>query len=111
MLAKRTQQKRLSLAELRTLATTVGFPDPNTAAAVAMAESGGDPGAVGDNGSSFGLWQIHTPAHPEYTAASLMTPGFNAVAAKAISKNGVDWSPWSTFKSGAYKKYLAKGNA
>ncbi len=110
LLAKRTQPKRLSLAELRALAAGVGLPDPDLAAAIAMAESGGNPGAVGDNGSSFGLWQIHTPAHPEYTAASLMTPGFNALAAKAISKNGVDWSPWSTFKNGAYRQWM-KGNA
>ena len=27
-----------------------------------------------------------------------------------MSGGGKDWSPWSAFKSGAYKKYLPKGN-
>jgi hypothetical protein len=29
-------------------------------------ESGFNPSAVGDNGTSFGLGQVHTPAHPDY---------------------------------------------
>jgi hypothetical protein len=33
--------------------------DPRAAAAVAMNESGGRFGAVGDNGTSFGPWQLH----------------------------------------------------
>jgi hypothetical protein len=33
--------------------------DPRAAAAVAMNESGGRFGAVGDNGTSYGPWQLH----------------------------------------------------
>lgn len=76
------------------------------AAAIAMAESGGNATAVGDGGTSFGLWQIHTPAHPEYRPADLFNPDVNARAAFAISNGGVDWSPWSVFKDGSYRRYL-----
>ena len=97
---------QLTLDQLRQLASGVGFPDPDLAAAVAMAESGGFEGAVGDNGTSFGLWQIHAPAHPEYDTALLQTPWYNAQAALAISSGGKDWEPWTTYGSGAYLKYL-----
>jgi hypothetical protein len=96
----------LSLADLRSLAASVGFPDPELAAAVAMAESGGNPFAVGDNSTSFGLWQIHTPSHPEFDASQLLTAGYNAHAALLISKSGTDWSPWTTFRTGAYKAFM-----
>jgi len=96
----------MTLAELRALAASVGFPDPVLAAAVAMAESAGNPFAVGDNGTSFGLWQIHAPAHPEFDTTQLMGATYNAHAALLISKSGVDWTPWTTFNSGAYKQYM-----
>lgn len=100
----------LTLAELRALAASVGFPDPDVAAAVAMAESGGNPFAVGDEGTSFGLWQIHTPAHPEFEASRLLDASYNAHAALLISQSGADWTPWTTFRTGAYKQYMG-GNA
>src|SRR5208282_6674201 len=72
----------LTLEQLRELARSVGFPAEqlDTAAAIATAESGGDPCARGDphnppscddpgSSTSFGLWQIHIPAHPEFTFA------------------------------------------
>lgn len=105
------RKKVLSLAQTRELAAKVGFPDPDLAAAVALAESGGNALAVGDFGRSFGLWQIHTPAHPEYSGQSLFDPDYNAHAALAISKQGADWSPWTTFRNGAYKRFLPKGRA
>jgi len=98
----------------------MGFPDPNLAAAVAFAESGGNSQAQGDprgpfgpvpNGASqsFGLWQVHVPSHPEYRGhePELLTPEFNARAALAISQNGANWQPWSTYNSGLHKPYLA----
>ena len=96
----------MTLTELRQLAAQAGIANPDLAAAIAMAESGGNPMAVGDNGTSFGLWQIHVPSHPEYDAISLGDPLTNALAAKAISKGGTDWSPWTTFRTGAYRKYM-----
>ena len=96
----------MTLAELRALAASVGFPDPVLAAAVAMAESSGNPFAVGDGGTSFGLWQIHAPDHPEFDTTQLMVASYNAHAALLISKSGTDWTPWSTFKNGNYLQYM-----
>jgi len=108
----------LSLEQLRELARAVGFPDVATAAAVAMAESGGDSCARGDPhtpsdcsnlgppSTSLGLWQIHVPAHPEVDASQLFDPLYNAHAAFAISSGGTNWHPWSTYTSGAYQRYL-----
>jgi hypothetical protein len=100
--------KRLTLAQLRDLATRVGFPDPTLAAAVAMAESGGNAGAVGDVslGRSIGLWQINLRAHPQYSELGLVDPTTNARAALAVSRNGVDWSPWTTFRNGDHLRYM-----
>jgi Lysozyme like domain len=99
----------LTLAQLTALAATVGFPNPPLAAAIAMAESGGNPGAIGDlnisPGGSVGLWQINLAAHPSYTADQLTDPTANAQAAFAISSAGTNWRPWTTYMTGAYKKY------
>lgn len=42
--------------------------DPALALSIAHIETGGsfNPNAVGDNGNSFGLFQIHKPSHPDY---------------------------------------------
>jgi hypothetical protein len=98
----------LNVDQLRALARSVGFPEErlDVAAAVAMAESSGYPAAVGDQGKSFGLWQINHPSHPSYEPALLLTPAYNAQAALAISKGGTDWQPWTTFRNGAYQKFM-----
>lgn len=100
----------LSLDDLRSLAGRHGFPDVDIAAAVAMAESGGNPNALGDTTidprGSVGLWQIFRKAHPEYEGVDLTDPDTNADAAYAISSGGTNWHPWSTFTSGAYLRYM-----
>jgi hypothetical protein len=108
----------LTIPELQALARAAGFPPtasvdgqtfdiPALAAAVAMAESGGDPNAYGDAqyGGSIGLWQVNLPAHPSYTAAELYDPATNAAAAYAISSGGTNWQPWTTYREGLYKPY------
>lgn len=104
----------MTLSELRALAASTGFPNPNLAAAVAMAESKGNPSATNivtnpapGNGPerSFGLWQINTLAHPSYDETSLLDPTYNAQAAFAISHGGMVWKPWSTFTSGKFLKF------
>jgi hypothetical protein len=107
----------MNYGQLQQLAQNAGFTgdDINTAAAVALAESSGNPGAVGDlnltPGGSVGLWQINLKAHPEYTAAQLMDPQTNANAAFAIyAAAGNSFSPWSTFKSAVYLSYLPQGS-
>lgn len=65
------------------------------AAAIAMAESGGDANAVGhpSNGTEDrGLWQINSI----HGSQSTLDPLANAKAAVAISQNGTTWKPWCT---------------
>lgn len=98
--------KQWTKAQLVDLATRAGFPDPRMAAAIAMAESGGVPNALGDGGVSVGLWQINTRAHPVYNRTQMSNPELNAEAAFRISKGGTNWKPWSVFTSGRYLRYM-----
>ncbi|MFI0715992.1 peptidoglycan-binding protein [Streptomyces inhibens] len=117
----------MNLTELRALATQVGFTgnDINIAAAVAMAESAGDPDAEGDKGladhkwgSAWGLFQIRSLRHPEQftppdtlrVAGKLREPLYNTKTAKAI-KDAHGWSQWSTFTNGAYQQHMDGGPA
>jgi LysM repeat protein len=72
--------------------------DAFMAAEIAMAESGGNQYALSPT-DDFGYWQIngsHGPAMATFNALG------NAKAAVAISADGSDWDPWTTFTSGAY---------
>ncbi len=90
-----------------------------TAYAVALAESGGRPTAhnpnvnTGDN--SYGLFQINMlgdmgPARLRQFGLSsnedLYDPLTNARVAYLMSGGGRDWSPWTTYTSGAYRRYI-----
>lgn len=100
----------MTFQELRELAARVGFPDPDLAAAVAMAESSGNPRAYNRNSNGSvdrGLWQVNS-IHG-YSGTRLNDPQYNAAAALAISSGGRDFSPWVAYKSGAYKRYLPAG--
>ena len=68
-----------------------------TAAEIAEAESGGNQYATGPVGER-GYWQIN----PDHGSLSTYDPIGNARAAIIISDDGVDWSAWTTFTSGAY---------
>lgn len=99
----------LSKAELMRLATAAGFPDPNLAAAVALAESGGNPRAigVGPRERSIGLWQINLHAHKAYSEEALKIPEQNAAAAFAIyTSAGGKWTPWGAYTNGSYRRFL-----
>ena len=63
--------------------------DFNEFLAVAKCESSLKANAVGDKGTSFGVFQIHLPAHPTISKAQALDPWFN-----------VEWSA----------KQFAKGN-
>lgn len=97
---------QLTRSAVEAIAARAGFPDPHLAGAIAFAESGGVPNAQGDGGVSIGLWQINTRAWPAYSIVDMADPTKNAKAAFQISKKGTDWSHWSAFKSGAYRRYL-----
>jgi Lysozyme like domain len=65
------------------------------AAAVAMAESGGNPASTNNNSNGTqdrGLWQINSI----HGSQSTFDPLSNARSAVAISKNGTTWRPWCT---------------
>lgn len=83
------------------------------AVAVALAESGGDPQAVGVNSDATrsrdrGLWQINSRWHPEVSDAQAFNPVECARAAFRISSGGRDWSPWSTWKNGTAGAQLGR---
>ena len=77
------------------------------AAAIAMAESGGKPTAINHNTNGSvdrGLFQINS-VHGAQSSTDLAT---NIKAAIAISSNGTNWNPWTTYTSGKYKPYLTQ---
>jgi Lysozyme like domain len=80
------------------------------AAAIAMAESSGRSDVTSSNpdgGVNVGPWQLDTRGvGAGYSVAQLQNPDTNARVAIKGSNNGSDWSPWATFASGAYKKFL-----
>lgn len=122
-----TQEGTLTKAELVALATKHKFPDPNLAAAVALAESGGTINNLGHNdgppaSDDLGLWQINDYYHPDWAGTQNIgsgvrsksgkryrltsEPDYNAEAAYAISNHGTSWTPWYAYTGGNYKQYL-----
>ena len=104
----------MTISDIITVAQNAGFTgeDLVTAVAVAMAESGGNPTALGDIGigqGSFGLWQINSKYHPEFGPdfTTLYDPQTNANAAYSIYVAAGGFSPWSTFKSGSYQSFIS----
>lgn len=83
------------------------------AIAIALAESGGNPDAVGGPNSNgtydYGLWQInsiHNPVEREKHSAAA-----NWLLAWRIAGMGTSWKPWATYNSGAYKTHMAAAQA
>lgn len=70
-------------------------------AAIAEAESGGNPNAQNPSGAS-GLWQILGNPFP----GNAFDPATNAKMALAKLENPKGLSNWATYDSGAYKAYL-----
>jgi LysM repeat protein len=69
-----------------------------TAAEIAMAESGGRQYALSPT-DDYGYWQINAVHGAEATFNALG----NARAAIAISDDGRDWDPWTTYVTGAFE--------
>ena len=112
----------LSRDQIAALAAAVGCQGEalDVAVAIAMAESGGNPAAVGDTTlphASYGLWQINAIHDSEPEIAALGGAEACVDAAKCaqamwiVSSHGTNWEPWSTFKNGAYQKYLGAVSA
>jgi hypothetical protein len=110
----------LTQSQIYSFAVGAGLSGPNAkiAAAVAMAESGGNPNAHNAKppDDSYGLWQINMlgglgPQRRSQLHLSsnsqLLDPKTNARAMAVISARGTNWHPWSTFNDGAYKRFLS----
>lgn len=89
------------------------------AAAIAMAESGGNPNSINNNPKtgdlSYGYWQINMigslgPSRRRQfgitSNTQLLDPLTNAKAAVMLSNGGSNFTPWSTFKSGAFRNFM-----
>lgn len=105
---------RIGIQQIYDAARAAGFtPDQATTwTAIALAESGGETGALNDQGEhSVGLWQINLGAHANRWG-DLTDPVANARAAYDISRQGTDMRPWTvTHASNAggahdYRSYL-----
>jgi Lysozyme like domain len=110
----------LEVGTIAQFAQNAGFTgsDLQTAVAIALAESSGDPNAYNPETAagtpagqgSYGLWQIYLKAHPEFRGQNLMDPQTNANAAYSIfSRRG--FHDWSTYTSGAYQAYMPPSSA
>jgi hypothetical protein len=101
------------------LAAGAGFSgaDLDTAVAIAMAESGGNPneynaetmapGGTPPGKGSYGLWQIYLKKHPEFDSPNinLLDPQTNAHAAFDVySREG--FHAWTTYNTGVYTSFL-----
>lgn len=117
---------RLSAQELYDGAIAAGFTpvQARTVAEIELAESGGNLTALGDTGledatwgPSFGVAQIRTEKRQTGTGGvrdiNYLAGGLAAqdAAAYQISKHGADFSPWTTFRTGAYTKYAGQLDA
>jgi len=104
---------RYTYAQLEGLWIDAGGPRAvaPVAAAIALAESGGCSTALNpddNNGSqsSFGLWQISNGTH-QPPVSNIYNANVNAKQAVGKYKGAGDsFSPWGTYDSGAYKRYL-----
>jgi len=111
--------KKLTFADLLALAESAGFMgnDAVTAAGIALAESSGDPLAMGDQslapdkGPSLGLWQINVGdnVHPEYQNVNLYDPNINAQAAFTLYTRRGGFADWTTFNNQAYLSRIPEG--
>lgn len=106
-------------SQIYSLALSAGLPDgpAKIAAAIAMAESGGNENQITQDSDddSYGLWQINMlgslgPSRRfVYRLKSnndLLIPQTNARVMSAISSQGKNFSAWSTYKGGEYKAFL-----
>ncbi len=100
----------LSISQLIQYIQQAGFSGQGlqNAAAVALAESGGNPQGCPNGSVDRGAFQINNCYHPEVTDTCAFDPNCAAKAAFTISNGGTDFSPWSTFTSGKYQQFISQ---
>jgi hypothetical protein len=103
---------RLDAAKVADLAARAGFRgrDVQIAVAVARAESDWNPSARNGNtngSTDFGLMQINSIHASILAGGSWSNPQDNMVMAfKVFQGSGGRWTPWVTFNTGAFAKFL-----
>lgn len=108
---------QMSAQQIYQLAREVGFDDAGarTMAGIAMAESGGNPLNVNTNyrtdpGGSYGLTQINAKAHPTMMNPDVYDARANLRYAYEISNGGRNFTPWTTYRTGAFQQYVPSGS-
>lgn len=114
---------RLSAQQLYDGAVAAGFTSAQarTVAEIELAESGGDLTALGDVGledatwgPSYGVAQIRTQKAKTGTGGvrdiNYLAGGLAAqdAAVWEISRHGADFSPWTAYRSGAYRNFAGQ---
>jgi len=102
---------QLSPADVGMVVKDAGFSGSSAQqmTAIALAESGGRTDAVSKTGD-YGLFQINLASHPDVTQACALDPVCAASKAFAISKQGTDFGPWTTFQQGVYQQFMAQAS-
>jgi hypothetical protein len=123
ILEKYIDSTELTDIQLVELLKAVGFKGQGlkTAWAVAKAESNGRPFAFNGNAetgdSSYGIFQINMIGNlgPDRKDkfnldlnAELFSPVKNAQIVLHMTKGGINWSAWSSYKKGAHYKWLKR---
>lgn len=106
--------EHLTAKQIYALARQAGFTRTGAIymTAITLAESGGRPNArchncvAGVTEDSRGLAQVNVDAHPWALQGNLYDPLTNLKAAYAISSQGRNFSPWSTFLHGTYQTFM-----
>jgi Lysozyme like domain len=108
----------LTDAQIASYAIGAGFTgsDVGIAVAIALAESGGNTDAkntANRNGSQDdGLMQINTIHKALRATGNVYNPADNMRMARSVfTSAGNRWTPWSTYNSGSYLRFLSRGRA
>jgi|1185.fasta_scaffold06180_3 hypothetical protein len=114
--------KRISDSQIAAFAKQAGVKGDNLAiaVAVALAESGGDTESHNPipPDDSYGLWQINffgglarerKAWFGVTNLFALYDPALNAKYMYRLSNGGTNWTAWTTYTSGKYRVYLARG--
>src|SRR5712672_916867 len=104
----------ISPAQARSYAASAGFSGSglDTIVAIAQAESGLNTLAQGHNSDGSidrGVLQINSRWHPEVSDGCAYDPLCSFQQGYKISSRGTNFSAWSTYTSGAYRRYLTGG--